>query len=101
MLKFGTATTSLCYSALASTAPYLTICPLLSARARHSSAPARYPFAAHARHYLLALILLPPSLLICSYSPLILVMMMKQQTISSDFGYNDEATNNSVGFGDE
>jgi hypothetical protein len=60
---------------------------LLSARARHSSAPAHCPFAAHARHCLplLPLSLLSSfslSLLIWSQSPLILViMMMKKQTI--------------------
>jgi hypothetical protein len=56
---------------------------LLSAHAHHSSAPARCPFAATVP----ALILLPfPADLL---------------TISSNFGYDDEATNNSAGYGDE
>jgi hypothetical protein len=70
---------------------------LLSARARHSSAPARCPCS------------LSPC---CSHSPLppfaapaptliLLPFPTDLLTFSSDFGYDDEATNNSADYGDE
>jgi hypothetical protein len=69
----------------------------LSARARHSSAPARCPCSLSlccSRSPLPPFVAPAPALILLPFPTDLL-------TFSSDFGYDDEATNNSVGYGDE